>query len=77
MYPLKRGLGHSIIEEETTTSKTKTNNPTYDLLKSAFPDSLQGSKGFLFKTSDSYDTKRFHPDVLVSSDGTSFVVSNQ
>jgi len=68
----KRAFALQLVKEFA-----KTNNPTYDLLKSAFPDSLQGSKGFLFKTSDSYDTKRFHPDVLVSSDGTSFVVSNQ
>jgi len=55
----------------------KNNKPTYNNLKSTFPDTLQGSKGFLVREGEIFDIKRFHKEILVSSDGVNFVVSNQ
>lgn len=68
----KRALALELIKEFLKTEK-----PTFNSLKKEFPDTLQGSKGFLVKTSEPYDIKRFHKEILVSSDGVNFVVSNQ
>jgi hypothetical protein len=68
----KRALALEIVKSYNTDSK-----PTFDKIKEIFPDEVQGSKGFIRKKSEEYDTKRFHEEALISSDNVKYLVSNQ
>lgn len=54
------------------------NNPSFEDLQKAFPDEVQGSKGFIRKESDVIDAKRFNMrEPLKIMNGAYVVVSNQ
>lgn len=60
---------------ETVKHFAETVKPTLELLKSTFPDSLQGSKGMIRSTFEDHDYNRFSHSIFL--DDLSFVVSNQ
>lgn len=60
---------------ETVKHFAETVKPTLELLKSTFPDSLQGSKGMIRSTYEDHDYNRFSHSIIL--DDLSFVVSNQ
>ena len=68
----KRALALEIVRSYNTDNK-----PTFKKIKEIFPDEVQGSKGFIRKKSEEYDTKRFHEEALISSDNVKYLVSNQ
>jgi hypothetical protein len=68
----KRALALEIVKSYNTDKK-----PTFDKIKEIFPDEVQGSKGFIRKKSEEYDSKRFHEEALISSDNVQYLVSNQ
>ncbi len=68
----KRALALEIVNSYNTDKK-----PTFDKIKEIFPDEVQGSKGFIRKKSEKYDSKRFHEAALISSDNVQYLVSNQ
>ena len=54
------------------------NNPSFDEIQAAFPDEVQGSKGFIVKESEVKDPKRFNmKEPLSIKNGLHVVVSNQ
>ena len=54
------------------------NNPSFDEIQAAFPDEVQGSKGFIAKESEVKDPKRFNmKEPLSIKNGLHVVVSNQ
>ena len=54
------------------------NNPSLDEIQAAFPDEVQGSKGFIVKESEVKDAKRFNMEEPLSiKNGLHVVVSNQ
>tara|TARA_B110001452_G_C15210765_1_gene419975 strand:+ start:47 stop:1693 length:1647 start_codon:yes stop_codon:yes gene_type:complete len=54
------------------------NNPSFDEIQAAFPDEVQGSKGFIVKESEVKDPKRFNmKEPLSIKNGMHVVVSNQ
>jgi len=69
----KRQLVFTIVKDWTSK-----NNPTLEELQAAFPDSIQGSKGFIVKESEVKDTKRFNmQEPLTIKNGNCILVSNQ
>ena len=68
----KRALAFEIVKTYNSNHK-----PTFDKIKEIFPDEVQGSKGFIRKKSEKYDSKRFHEEALISSDNVQYLVSNQ
>ena len=60
---------------ETVKHFAETAKPSLELLKTTFPDSIQGSKGMIRGTFEDYDYNRFSHSILI--DDLSFVVSNQ
>ena len=68
----KRALALEIVKSYNTDKK-----PTFDKIKEIFPDEVQGSKGFIRKKSEKYDSKRFYEAALISSDNVQYLVSNQ
>ena len=54
------------------------NNPSLDEIQAAFPDEVQGGKGFIAKESEVKDAKRFNMEEPLSiKNSTKVVVSNQ
>ena len=54
------------------------NKPSFEELQKAFPDEIQGSKGFIVKESEVKDAKRFNmKEPLSIKNGLHVVVSNQ
>ena len=69
----KRQLVFTIVKD-----RVEKNNPSFEELQQAFPDEVQGSKGFIRKESEVKDPKRFNMREPISiKNGVQIVVSNQ
>ncbi len=69
----KRKVVFSIVKDWATKNK-----PSLEDIKTTFPDSIQGSKGFIRKKSEVKDPNRFNiKEPLSIKNGTKVVVSNQ
>ena len=69
----KRQLVFTIVKDWV-----EKNNPSFEELQQAFPDEVQGSKGFIRKESEVKDPKRFNMREPISiKNGMHIVVSNQ
>lgn len=69
----KRKLVFSIVKDWI-----QKNNPTFEELQMAFPDEVQGGKGFIRKEKEVSDPKRFNMrEPLKIKNGAHIVVSNQ
>lgn len=76
------GLGESLNKRNLVFTIVKDwiekNNPSFEDLQKAFPDEIQGSKGFIRKEKDVSDSKRFNMrEPLKIKNGAHVVVSNQ
>ena len=76
------GLGENLNKRQLVLEIVKDwaskNNPSFDEIQAAFPDEVQGSKGFIVKESEVNDAKRFNmQEPLSIKNGTKVVVSNQ
>lgn len=76
------GLGESLNKRNLVFTIVKDwiekNNPSFEDLQKAFPDEVQGSKGFIRKEKDVSDSKRFNMrEPLKIKNGAHVVVSNQ
>ena len=69
----KRQLVFTIVKDWA-----EKNNPSFDEIQAAFPDEIQGGKGFIMKESEVKDPKRFNmKEPLSIKNGMHIVVSNQ
>ena len=69
----KRQLVFAIVKDWASK-----NTPSFDEIQAAFPDEVQGSKGFIAKESEVKDPKRFNmKEPLTIKNGLHVVVSNQ
>ena len=69
----KRQLVFTVVQDYV-----EKNNPSFEDIQKAFPDEVQGSKGFIRKESDVKDPKRFNiREPLKIMNGAHVVVSNQ
>ena len=69
----KRQLVFAIVKDGASK-----NTPSFDEIQAAFPDEVQGSKGFIAKESEVKDPKRFNmKEPLTIKNGLHVVVSNQ
>ena len=69
----KRQLVFEIVKDWASKNK-----PSFDEIQAAFPDEVQGSKGFIVKESEVKDPKRFNmKEPLSIKNGLHVVVSNQ
>jgi len=76
------GLGENLNKRQLVLEIVKDwaskNNPSFDEIQAAFPDEVQGSKGFIVKESEVKDPKRFNmKEPLSIKNGLHVVVSNQ
>ena len=76
------GLGENLNKRQLVFTIVKDwvekNNPSFEELQKAFPDDVQGSKGFIRKESEVKDPKRFNMREPISiKNGMHIVVSNQ
>ena len=76
------GLGENLNKRKLVFTIVKDwvekNNPSFEELQKAFPDDVQGSKGFIRKESEVKDPKRFNMREPISiKNGMHIVVSNQ
>ena len=76
------GLGENLNKRQLVLEIVKDwaskNNPSFDEIQAAFPDEVQGSKGFIAKESEVKDPKRFNmKEPLSIKNGLHVVVSNQ
>ena len=76
------GLGENLNKRKLVFTLVKDwiekNNPSFEELQKAFPDEVQGSKGFIRKESEVKDPKRFNMrEPLSIKNGMHIVVSNQ
>ena len=76
------GLGENLNKRKLVFTLVKDwvekNNPSFEELQQAFPDEVQGSKGFIRKESEVKDPKRFNMREPISiKNGMHIVVSNQ
>ena len=76
------GLGENLNKRQLVLEIVKDwaskNNPSFDEIQAAFPDEVQGSKGFIVKESEVKDPKRFNmKEPLSIKNGMHVVVSNQ
>jgi hypothetical protein len=76
------GLGENLNKRKLVFTLVKDwiekNNPSFEELQKAFPDDVQGSKGFIRKESEVKDPKRFNMREPISiKNGMHIVVSNQ
>ena len=76
------GLGENLNKRKLVFTIVKDwvekNNPNFEELQKAFPDDVQGSKGFIRKESEVKDPKRFNMREPISiKNGMHIVVSNQ
>lgn len=76
------GLGENLNKRKLVFTIVKDwvskNNPTFEELQNAFPDEVQGGKGFIRKESEVTDPKRFNMrEPLKIKNGAHVVVSNQ
>ena len=76
------GLGENLNKRQLVFTVVKDwvekNNPSFEELQKAFPDDVQGSKGFIRKESEVKDPKRFNMREPISiKNGMHVVVTNQ
>ena len=76
------GLGENLNKRQLVFTIVKDwiekNNPSFEELQQAFPDEVQGSKGFIRKESEVKDPKRFNMREPISiKNGMHVVVTNQ
>jgi len=76
------GLGENLNKRKLVFTLVKDwiekNNPSFEALQQAFPDEVQGSKGFIRKESEVKDPKRFNMREPISiKNGMHVVVTNQ
>jgi hypothetical protein len=76
------GLGENLNKRQLVFTIVKDwvekNNPSFEELQKAFPDEVQGSKGFIRKESEVKDPKRFNMREPISiKNGMHVVVTNQ
>ena len=76
------GLGENLNKRQLVYTVVKDwankNNPSFDAIQKAFPDEVQGSKGFICKESEVKDPKRFNMrEPIKIKNGALVVVSNQ
>ena len=76
------GLGENLNKRQLVFTVVKDyvekNNPSFEDLQKAFPDDVQGSKGFIRKEAEVKDPKRFNMrEPLKIKNGAHVVVSNQ
>ena len=76
------GLGENLNKRQLVFTVVKDwaekNNPSLDEIQAAFPDEVQGGKGFIVKESEVKDAKRFNMEEPLSiKNGLHVVVSNQ
>lgn len=77
-----QGLGENLNKRKLVFSIVKDwiekNNPTFEELQMAFPDEVQGGKGFIRKEKEVSDPQRFNMrEPLKIKNGAHIVVSNQ
>lgn len=77
-----QGLGENLNKRKLVFSIVKDwiekNNPTFETLQMAFPDEVQGGKGFIRKEKEVCDPQRFNMrEPLKIKNGAHIVVSNQ
>ena len=77
-----KGIGENLNKRQLVFEIVKDwaskNNPSFDEIQAAFPDEVQGSKGFIVKESEVKDAKRFNmKEPLSIKNGMHVVVSNQ
>ena len=76
------GLGENMNKRQLVFTVVKDwaekNNPSLEEIQTAFPDEVQGGKGFIVKESEVKDAKRFNmKEPLSIKNGLHVVVSNQ